>query len=157
MQHIVPRGRTNCYSTDSERPHYCCHLPNIFDSRRIVPILYNEAGYTVPQLPLHRVIPAPTLYLVSLAQPRPHPKRHLDCFSRFSTEWFIELWFYVPLRDVSLAWYGKKQNLTQQKHAFTNWKKCTTRQNKHENKARFSRLLRRPVWETGRVYCQRKR
>jgi len=31
-----------------------------------------------------------------------------------------------------LAWYGKKLNLTQQKHAFTNHKKCTTTQNKHK-------------------------
>ena len=32
-----------------------------------------------------------------------------------------------------LAWYGKKLNLTQQKNAFTNQKKCTTTQNKHIN------------------------
>jgi len=32
-----------------------------------------------------------------------------------------------------LAWYGKKLNLTQQKHAVTNQEKCTTAQNKHEN------------------------
>jgi len=31
-----------------------------------------------------------------------------------------------------LAWYGKKQNLTQQKHTFTNQKKCTTTENKHK-------------------------
>jgi len=36
----------------------------------------------------------------------------------------------------------EKLNLTQQKHAFTNQKKCTTTQNKHKKtKARFSRLL----------------
>jgi len=36
----------------------------------------------------------------------------------------------------------KKLNLTQQKHAFTNQKKCTTTQNKHKKtKARFRRLL----------------
>jgi len=41
-----------------------------------------------------------------------------------------------------LAWYRKKQNLTQQKHTFTNPKKCTTTQNEHKKtKARFSRLL----------------
>jgi len=49
------------------------------------------------------------------------------------------LWFYVPLdtKEVILetfpqanllAWYRKKLNLTQQKHAFTNQKKCTTAQ-----------------------------
>jgi len=31
-----------------------------------------------------------------------------------------------------LASYGKKLQLTQQKHAFTNHKKCTTTQNKHK-------------------------
>jgi len=32
-----------------------------------------------------------------------------------------------------LAWYGpKKLNVKQQKHAFTNQKKCTTTQNKHK-------------------------
>ena len=29
-----------------------------------------------------------------------------------------------------MAWYGKKLNLTQQKHAFTSQKKCTTTWNK---------------------------
>jgi len=39
-------------------------------------------------------------------------------------------------------WYGKKQNLTQQKHTFANQKKCTTTQNKHKKTtARFSCLL----------------
>jgi len=67
--------------------------------------------------------------------------------------------FYVPLDTKQvisetlpqanlLAWYGKKQlNLTQQKHAFTNQKKCTTRQNKQKTKARFSHLLRDPAWK----------
>jgi len=42
----------------------------------------------------------------------------------------------------------EKQNLTQQKRTFTNQKKCTTTQNKHKKtKARFSRLLRHPVWK----------
>ena len=36
----------------------------------------------------------------------------------------------VPQANL-LAWYGKL-NLTQQKHAFTNQKKCTTTQNKHK-------------------------
>jgi len=31
-----------------------------------------------------------------------------------------------------LACYGKKLHLTQQKHAFTNHKKCTTTQNKNK-------------------------
>jgi len=47
-----------------------------------------------------------------------------------------------------LAWYEKKLNTTQQKHTFTNQKKCTTKQNKQKKtKARFSRLLRRPAWK----------
>jgi len=42
----------------------------------------------------------------------------------------------------------KKQNLTQQKHTFTNQKKCTTTQNKHKKtKAKFSRLLQHPAWK----------
>jgi len=42
----------------------------------------------------------------------------------------------------------EKLNLTQQKHAFTTEKKCTTTQNKHrETKARFSHLLRHPAWK----------
>ena len=46
-------------------------------------------------------------------------------------------------------WLGtEKQNLTQQKHAFTNQKKCTTTQNKHKKtKARFSRLLWHLDWK----------
>jgi len=39
-------------------------------------------------------------------------------------------------------------NLTQQKHAFSNQKKCTIAQNKHKKtKAKFSRLLRYPAWK----------
>jgi len=42
----------------------------------------------------------------------------------------------------------EKQKLTQQKHAFTNQKECTTTQNKHrKTKARFSRLLRHLAWK----------
>jgi len=35
-------------------------------------------------------------------------------------------------RVIDLAWYGIKVSLTQQKHAFTNQKKCNTTQNKHK-------------------------
>jgi len=42
----------------------------------------------------------------------------------------------------------EKKNLTQQKHTFTNRKKCTTTQNKHKKtKARFSHLLQHPAWK----------
>jgi len=42
----------------------------------------------------------------------------------------------------------EKQNLTQQKHAFTNQNKCTTAQNKRKKtKARFSHLLQHPAWK----------
>ena len=71
----------------------------------------------------------------------------------------IELWFYVPL-DVKKGHFGdvsisqshglvwKKLNLTQQKHAFTNQKKCTTTQNKHKKtKTGFSLLLQHPDWK----------
>ena len=56
--------------------------------------------------------------------------------------------FYVPLNtkwDISktfpkpISWLGmEKQNITQQKHTFTNQKKCTTTQNKHKDIARQS-------------------
>jgi len=36
-----------------------------------------------------------------------------------------------PSQSLGLVW--KKLNLTQQKHAFTNHKRCTTTQNKHKN------------------------
>jgi len=36
------------------------------------------------------------------------------------------------------AWYGKL-NLTQQKHTFTNQKKCTTTQNEHKKLSLISR------------------
>jgi len=42
----------------------------------------------------------------------------------------------------------EKQNLTQQKHTFTNQQKCTTTHNKHtKTKAMFSRLLPHPAWK----------
>jgi len=53
-------------------------------------------------------------------------------------------------RDVPkpISWLGiEKQNPTQQKHTFTNQKKCTTTQNKEKTKARFSHLLRHLAWK----------
>jgi len=54
----------------------------------------------------------------------------------------IELRFYVPLNGKQvisetsskpISWLCiEKANLSQQKHAFTNQKKCTTTQNKHK-------------------------
>jgi len=56
----------------------------------------------------------------------------------YSEGWLIELWFYAPLDTEQviletfpkpISWLGmEKQNLTQQKHAFTNQNKCTTTQ-----------------------------
>jgi len=40
----TPALQTSCCSTDSERPHRCCHLPNETGSCRIFPILHNEPG-----------------------------------------------------------------------------------------------------------------
>jgi len=52
----------------------------------------------------------------------------------------------IPSESPGLVW--KKLNLTQQKNAYTNQKKCTTTQNKVEKtKARFSCLLRHPAWK----------
>jgi len=54
-----------------------------------------------------------------------HKTRHFADFPRKPISWLLM----------------EKVNLTQQKHTFTNQKKCTT-QNKHKKtKARFSRLL----------------
>jgi len=59
---------------------------------------------------------------------------------------FIELRFYVPStqnrsfhrrspsQSLGLVIGMEKLNLTQQKHTFTNQKKCTTTQNKHKTK-----------------------
>ena len=78
-----------------------------------------------------------------------------------------DLTFYVPLNTKWViletfpqanlfAWYGKKLNLTQQKHPFTNHKKCTTAQNKHKKtEASFSRLLRHPAWKTESLFLFR--
>jgi len=61
-----------------------------------------------------------------------------------------ELWFYTRYKtghfgDVSPCQspglVRKKLNLTQQKHAFTNQKKCTTNGINTKAKARFSHLL----------------
>jgi len=42
----------------------------------------------------------------------------------------------------------EKLDLTQQKHAFTNQKKCSKTQNKHKKtKARFTRLQRHKAWK----------
>ena len=57
------------------------------------------------------------------------------------------LTFYVPLNT---KWLGmEKQNLTQQKQAFANQKRCTIQHKiKHEKtEARFSRLPRLPAWK----------
>jgi len=53
-----------------------------------------------------------------------------------------ELWFYVPLDTQQvisetfhkpISWLGmEKLNLTQQKHTFTNQKKCTKTQKKYK-------------------------
>ena len=69
-----------------------------------------------------------------------------------------EYWFYIPLDTKQvisetfpkpISWLGmEKLNRTQQKHTFTNQKKCTTTQNKHKKtNARFSRLLWHPAWK----------
>jgi len=53
-------------------------------------------------------------------------------------------WRSFPSQSLGLVW-KKKQNLTQQKHTYSNQKKCTTTQNKQKTKARFSHLLRHPA------------
>ena len=77
-----------------------------------------------------------------------HMLRYILCVTLYIvSNWLIELRFHigdVPGANLSV-WYGKL-NLTQQKHTFTNQKKCTTTQNKHrKTKARFSRLLWHPA------------
>jgi len=51
-----------------------------------------------------------------------------------------------------ISWLGmKKLNPTQQKHTFTNRKKCTTAQKKpnthKKTKAKFGPFLRHPAWK----------
>ena len=48
-----------CRSTDSERPHRCCHLPNNFGSRRILPIFYH-VPIDPPNCPVPRRDPGRT-------------------------------------------------------------------------------------------------
>ena len=77
---------------------------------------------------LHRVFPVELRFCVSL-----------------NTKQIIsEAFFPLPL-----SWLGiEKLNLTQQKHTFTNHKKCTTTQNMHKKtKAGLSCLLRHPAWK----------
>jgi len=52
-------------------------------------------------------------------------------------------------KPISRPGTEKKLNLTQQKHAFVNQKKCTTTHKKNTKKttAGFSRLLRHPAWK----------
>jgi len=68
-------------------------------------------------------------------------------------------WRHFPQANL-LAWYGKKLNLTQQKHAFTNQKmyyKCTT-QNKHK-KLKPGLVAFYDIWPRAvqQVYSQRKK
>jgi len=53
-------------------------------SCRILPILYSGPGYA-PKLPLPFHWGIRALAMVSLVHPSPHPTRHLDWLSRFST------------------------------------------------------------------------
>lgn len=43
--------KPGCCSTDTGRPHCCCHLPNDFGSCWIFRILYNEVEDVPPKLP----------------------------------------------------------------------------------------------------------
>jgi len=89
---------------------------------------------------------------------QPVAKKALAALYFYRVTWLIDWRFYVPLNTKQVisemfpkpvSWLGiEKLNLTQQKHTFTNQKKCTTTQNKHEKtKARFSRLLRQLAWK----------
>jgi len=74
---------TGCCSTDSERPHRCCHLPNNFGSLRIFLVLCNGSGDA------HQIAPFPVIFVPppttwSRAHPSPHPKRDLDWISRLN-------------------------------------------------------------------------
>jgi len=64
-----------------------------------------------------------------------------DMLKQNKQNWLIELRFYIPLNTKQVIletfpkpifWLGiEKPNLTQQKHIFTNQKKCIITQNKH--------------------------
>jgi len=74
-----------------------------------------------------------------------------------STPGWLSCGFYVPLHSKrSFGTFSQpisclnmeKLHLTQQKHTFTNQKKCTATQNKQKKtEVRFSRLLRHPAWK----------
>ena len=73
----------------------------------------------------------------------------LDCVVVFTSRSTQNSSFRQRFPQANLsAWYGKKLNLTQQKHAFVNQKKCTTTHKKtQKTTAGFSRLLRHPAWK----------
>jgi len=88
-----------------------------------------------------------------------HCFAHSEPFITDKMHWLpdllIALRFYVPLdtKYVILetfskptSWLGmEKQNLTQQKHAFTNQNKCTTTQNKHK-KLKLGLVASYDIW-----------
>ena len=67
---------TTYYSTDSERPHCCCHLPNYLGSRLIFPVglLYSGPRDPSPNCPSPE---DPSRHLIhgSLSPPESTPKR----------------------------------------------------------------------------------
>jgi len=80
----VIRKRISCSSTDSEQQHRCRHLPNNFGSRQIFPLLHNGPPLFPETIPSHGGSGSHLIHGLC-AHPSPHPKRHLDWFSRFST------------------------------------------------------------------------
>jgi len=69
---------TSCCSTESERPHRCCQLPNNFGLRTI---LYNGLGDAPKNCPFPWGSRTPPINHGTLGL----PKLHLQWFSRFST------------------------------------------------------------------------
>jgi len=78
---------TSGCSTDSDRPHRCCHLPNNFDSRPIFHVVHNGPGDAPKIAPFTRGwIHGPTHVMHSSLGPSDSTShRHLDWFSRFRT------------------------------------------------------------------------
>ena len=79
-----PNPKTSCCSTNSEKSHCCCHLPNNFSSRRIFPIFHNGPRDVSPNCSFSRGSPDPDpTYMVLLANPSPYITRHLNRLGRF--------------------------------------------------------------------------
>jgi len=79
--------------------------------------IINNKYQTTQQMPMNHTYDDRRLWeLVKVLHPTRHKRGHFGDITQVNL----------------LAWYGRNKNLKQQKHTFTNQKKCTTTQNKHK-------------------------